>query len=67
MRSRAWAWLLALIALVLAVIPLAGMGGILGMRPMSIGTANMLWIGAIALTIASFVMSVRQAVRTTRG
>ena len=67
MRSRAWAWLLALIALVLAVIPLAGMGGILGMPPMSIATANMLWIGAIALTLVSFVMSLRQAARTTRG
>ena len=67
MRSRAWAWLLALIALVLAVIPLAGMAGILGMQPMSIAAANLFWIGAIALTIASFVMSVRQAARTMRG
>ncbi len=66
MRSRAWAWLLALIALVLAVIPLAGMGGILGMHPMSIAAANVLWIAAIVLTIASFGMSVRQAIRTTR-
>jgi hypothetical protein len=63
MRSRAWAWLLALIALVLAVIPLAGMGGLFGMPPMSIAMANWMWIAAIALTIASFVMSLRQGLR----
>ena len=30
MRSQAWAWLIALIALVLAVTPLATMSGIFG-------------------------------------
>ena len=64
MRSRAWAWLLALVALVLAVIPMAAMGGMLGLRPMSIAVANSLWITAIVLTIASFVMSIRQGLRT---
>ena len=66
MRSRAWAWLLALIALLLAVIPLAAMGGILGLPPMSIAVTNWMWIAAIALTIASLVMSVRQGLRTMR-
>ena len=66
MRSRAWAWLLALIALVLAVIPLVGMAGFFGTHPMSIEAANVVWIAAIVLTIASFGMSVRQAIRTTR-
>lgn len=63
MRSRAWAWLLALVALVLAVIPMAAMAGLFG-RPMSVATANSLWIVAIALTIVSFVMSLRQGLRT---
>jgi hypothetical protein len=64
MRSRAWAWLLALIALVLAVIPMAGMAGILGFKPMSIAVSNTLWLTALALTIVSFVMSIRQGTRT---
>jgi len=64
MRSRAWAWLVALVALVMAVIPLAAMAGMLGLSPMSTATANVLWIGAIALTIVSFVMSLRQGLRT---
>jgi uncharacterized membrane protein YtjA (UPF0391 family) len=64
MRSRAWAWLLALVALILAVIPMAGMAGILGLKPMSIAIANSLWICALVLTIVSFVMSVRQGIRT---
>jgi hypothetical protein len=64
MRSRAWAWLLALIALVLAVIPMAAMGGLLGLRPMSLAVANSLWLAAIVLTIVSFVMSLRQGLRT---
>jgi hypothetical protein len=63
MRSQAWAWLLALIALVLAVIPLAAMGGLFGLPPMSIAAANWMWIAAIALTIASFVMSLRQGLK----
>jgi len=63
-RSRAWAWLIALIALVLAVAPLAGMSGFLGVGPMSIATANACWIAAIALTIISFAMSLRQGLRT---
>jgi len=64
MRSRAWAWLLALIALVLAVIPVAAMGGLFGLQPMSIVVANWLWLAAITLTIVSFVMSLRQGMRT---
>ena len=64
MRSRAWAWLLALVALVLAVIPMAAMAGMLGLTPMSIATANSLWLAAIVLTIVSFVMSIRQGLRT---
>ncbi len=64
MRPRAWAWLIALIALVLAVTPLAAMSGILGFGPMSVATANGLWIAAIVLTIVSFVMSLRQGIRT---
>lgn len=64
MRSRAWAWLLALIALVLAVIPMAGMGGILGLAPMSVAVANSLWIAALVLTVVAFAMSIRQAVKT---
>ena len=64
MRSRAWAWLLALIALVLAVIPIAAMGGLFGLQPMSIVLANSFWLAAIALTIVSFVMSLRQGMRT---
>jgi hypothetical protein len=63
MRSRAWAWLIALVALVLAVIPMAAMAGVFG-APMSVATANSLWIAAIALTIVSFVMSLRQGLRT---
>jgi uncharacterized membrane protein YtjA (UPF0391 family) len=64
MRSRAWAWLLALIALVLAVIPVAAMGGLFGLQPMSIVVANWLWLAAITLTIVSLVMSLRQGMRT---
>jgi uncharacterized membrane protein YtjA (UPF0391 family) len=64
MRSRAWAWLLALVALILAVIPMAGMSGIFGFKPMSIAIANSLWICALVLTLVSLVMSVRQGMRT---
>ena len=64
MRSQAWAWLLALIALVLAVIPLAAMGGILGLKPMSIAVSNAFWICALILTVVSFIMSIRQGTRT---
>jgi hypothetical protein len=64
MRSRAWAWLLALMALVLAVIPMAAMGGVLGLQPMSTAIANSLWLAAFVLTIVSFVMSIRQGLRT---
>ncbi|HEY3161544.1 MAG TPA: hypothetical protein VGJ78_21405 [Vicinamibacterales bacterium] len=64
MRSRAWAWLLALVALVLAVIPMAAMAGVFGARPLSVATANSLWLAAIVLTIVSFVMSLRQGLRT---
>jgi len=56
--------LLALIALVLAVIPMAGMGGILGLAPMSVAVANSLWIAALVLTVVAFAMSIRQAVKT---
>jgi predicted membrane channel-forming protein YqfA (hemolysin III family) len=63
MRSRAWAWLVALVALVLAVIPMAAMAGIFG-RPMSVAMANAFWLAAIALTIVSFGMSLRQGLRT---
>jgi len=64
MSSRAWAWLLALVALVLAVIPMAAMAGVFGGGPLSVATANSLWIAAIVLTIVSFVMSLRQGLRT---
>jgi hypothetical protein len=64
MRSRAWAWLLALIALVLAVIPMAAMGRLFGLQPMSIAAANSCWLAALALTIVSFLMSLRQGFRT---
>ena len=64
MRSRAWAWLLALIALVLAVIPIAAMGSLFGLSPMSVALSNWFWLSAIALTIVSFVMSLRQGMRT---
>jgi hypothetical protein len=64
MKSRAWAWLLALIALVLAVIPIAAMGSLLGLRPMSVVVSNSFWLAAFALTIVSFVMSIRQGIRT---
>lgn len=64
MRSRAWAWLLALVALVLAVIPIAAMGGMLGLSPMSTAVANSMWLAAIGLTIVSFLMSLRQGLRT---
>lgn len=64
MRSRAWAWMVALVALVLAVVPLAAMAGIFGLSPMSIGTANVCWITAIVMTIVSFAMSIRQGLRT---
>jgi len=53
-----------LIALVLAVIPIAAMGGLLGLPPMSIAISNSLWLAAIVLTIVSLVMSVRQGMRT---
>lgn len=64
MKSRAWAWLLALIALVLAVIPIAAMGNLLGLQPMGVLVSNSLWLTALALTIVSFVMSIRQGIRT---
>jgi hypothetical protein len=64
MRSRAWAWLIALVALLLAVAPLAAMSGILGLGRMSIAAANACWIAAIVLTIVSFGMSIRQGMRT---
>ena len=64
MRSRAWAWLIALVALILAVAPLAGMSDIFGIGPMSVATANACWIAAIALTIVSFGMSLQQGLRT---
>ena len=64
MKSRAWAWLLALIALVLAVIPIAAMGGLLGLRPLSVVVSNSFWLAAIALTMISLVMSIRQGLRT---
>lgn len=64
MRSRAWAWLLALVALVLAVAPLAAMSGMMGIPPMSIAVANGCWIAALVLTIVSFGMSIRQGMRT---
>jgi hypothetical protein len=64
MRSRAWAWLLALVALLLAVAPLAAMSGVLGLSPMSIAVANGCWIAAIVLTIVSFAMSIRQGMHT---
>jgi hypothetical protein len=64
MGSRAWAWLLALVALVLAVAPLVAMSGILGLGRMSIAAANGCWIAAIVLTIVSFGMSLRQGLRT---
>jgi len=64
MRSRAWAWLIALVALVLAVTPLAAMSGIFGLASMSVATANSLWIAAIVLTLVSLAMSVRQGLRT---
>lgn len=64
MRSRAWAWLIALVALVLAVAPLAAMSGMFGVPAMSVGTANTCWMAAIALTIVSFAMSLRQGIRT---
>ena len=63
MRSRAWAWLLALVALVLAVLPMAAMAGLFG-GPMSIAVTNALWIAAIVLTIVAFAMSLRQGLRT---
>ena len=64
MRSRAWAWLIALVALVLAVCPLVALSGVFGIAPMSIATANIVWIAAIVLTIVSFGMSLRQGFRT---
>jgi hypothetical protein len=64
MTSRAWAWLLALIALVLVVIPIAAMGRIFGLQPMSVGVSNSFWLAAIVLTIVSFLMSLRQGMRT---
>jgi len=64
MRSRAWAWLFALIALVLAMVPIAAMGHLFGMAPLSVALSNWFWLAAIALTIVSFVMSLRQGLRT---
>jgi len=64
MRSRAWAWLLALVALVLVVIPIAAMGRLFGLAPMSVALSNAFWLAAIVLTIISFVMSLRQGLRT---
>jgi len=64
MRSRAWAWLFALVALVLAVIPIAAMGGLFGLPPISVAVSNSLWLAAIALTIVSLGMSLRQGMRT---
>jgi hypothetical protein len=64
MRSQGWAWLLALVALVLAVIPLACMAGIFGLRPMSIAVSNSFWIGALVLTVVSFIISIREGTRT---
>ena len=64
MRTRAWAWLLALIALLLAVIPMAAMSGLFGLQAMSIAIANTCWLAALALTIVSFLMSLRQGLRT---
>ena len=43
---------------------MAGMAGILGLKPMSIAIANSLWICALVLTVVSLVMSVRQGIRT---
>jgi hypothetical protein len=40
------------------------MSGVFGLAPMSIATANIVWIAAIGLTIVSFVMSLRQGIRT---
>ena len=54
----------ALIALVLAVAPLVAMSGVFGLTPMSVATANIFWIAAIVLTMVSFVMSLRQGLRT---
>jgi hypothetical protein len=51
-------------ALVLAVVPIAAMGGLLGLPPLSIALSNSLWLAAIVLTIVSFVMSLRQGIRT---
>ena len=45
MRSRAWAWLLALMALVLAVIPIAAMGRPFGLGPMSVGVVELVVAG----------------------
>lgn len=64
MTSQGWAWLLALVALVLAVIPLAAMGGLFGLKPMSIAVSNAFWICALVLTVVSFVMSIRQGTKT---
>ena len=64
MRSRAWAWLFALIALMLVVIPIAAMGRLFGLEPMSVAVSNAFWLTAIVLTIVSFVMSLRQGLRT---
>ena len=64
MRSQAWAWLIALIALVLAVTPLATMSGIFGVGRMSVAVTNICWIAAIVLTIVAFAMSLRQGLRT---
>ena len=56
--------MLALVALILAVAPMAGMEGVLGLKPMSIAVANSLLICAFVLTVVSLVMSVRQGIKT---
>ena len=56
--------MLALMALVLAVVPIAAMGGLLGLPPLSIALSNCFWLAAIVLTIVSFVMSLRQGMGT---
>jgi len=52
------------VALILAVMPMAGMAGILGLKPMSIAIANSLWICALVLTVVALLMSVRQGLKT---
>jgi hypothetical protein len=40
------------------------MGRLFGLAPMSVALSNSLWLAAIVLTIVSFVMSLRQGLRT---